>query len=294
MLAALDFLGDEVDYANREWRYSYRRLFDICPEKKLSKVVSQVLTQYSTLTKAWDVEANSTWVCRTYLAAKMILNATVLTNTLEHSEETGLRVANPYYEYYAALSLLRAVVYTLPTAEWSNGELISVSHSRAINLAFDWLGKFDQDTAKRLKALTQQLKAQREVISYRAPASGDSVLDVDYDLYELLIMLSELAQFNSELLEQSITKNADPSSFVVKPEYIFQLSGFEIKGFAFHDSEDAYRLSYLKRKMPRPFNLAETMTEGQTEDFIGAWDADEEGKFTNGSPCDWQQIFDVP
>jgi len=280
-----------VEYANREWWYSYRQLFDTCSEKKLSKVVGGVLTQYSALTKEWDVEANSAWVCRTYLATKMILNATILTNALEHSRETGLRIANPYY---AALALLRAVVYTLPTAKWADGKLISVSHSRAINLAFDWLGKLDQDTAKRLKALTQQLKAQREVISYRAPASGDSILDVKYDLYELLILLSELAQFNSELLEQSISKNADPSAFVVKAEYIAQLSVFKIKGFAFHDSEDAYRLGYLKRKMPRPVNLASTMTEGQTEDFIGAWDADEEGMFTNGSPCDWQQIFDVP
>lgn len=283
-----------MEYASREWWYSYRQLFDVCSEEKLSKVVGGVLTQYSALTKVWDVEENSAWVCRTYLATKMILNATVLTNALEHSRETGLRIANPYYEYYAALSLLRAVVYTLPTVEWDDGKLISVSHSRAINLAFDWLGKLDQDTAKRLKTLAQQLKAQREVISYRAPASGDSIFDVKYDLYELLILLSELAQFNSELLEHSISKNADPSAFVVKVEYIAQLSGFEIEGFAFHDPEDAYRLSYLRRKMPRPFNLAVTMTEGQTEDFIGAWDADEESVFTNGGPCDWQQIFDVP
>lgn len=89
-----------MDYANREWWYSYRQLFDICSEKKLSKVVGGVLAQYSALTKEWDVEANSAWVCRTYLATKMILNATVLTNALEHSCETGLRIANPYYEYY--------------------------------------------------------------------------------------------------------------------------------------------------------------------------------------------------
>jgi hypothetical protein len=40
------------------------------------------------------------------------------------------------------------------------------------------------------------------------------------------------------------------------------------------------------------------MTEGQTEDFIGAWDDDEdpdnESIFCAGSPCDWQLIFDIP
>lgn len=283
-----------MQYAGREWWYSYRRLFEVCAEEKLKRVIGKVLTQYSPITKAWNADVNSSWVCRTYLSTKMILNATVLGNALEHSHETGLRIANPYYEYYAALSLMRAVVYTLPTVDWSDGELISISHARAINLAFDWLGKLDQETAKKAKELAKQLKAQREVISYRAPASGDSILSGQYDLNELLILLAELAQFNSELLEQSISRNADPSNFVVKSEYVTQLSSFEIEGFTFHDAEASYRLGYLRRKMPRPYNLAATMTEGQTEDFIGAWDSDEDDKFTNGGPCDWQQIFDVP
>ena len=283
-----------MSYANREWWYTYRKLFDLCSESRIAKVSGSVLNQYATLTKSWDVPANSAWTCRTYFATKMILNATVLTNALEHSEEIGLRIANPYYEYYAALSLMRAVVYTLPGESWANGKLISISHSKVINLAFDWLAKFDQATANRLKKVACQLKAQREVISYRAPASGTAVLDGGYDLNELLVVLAELAQFNSELLEQSVSKNASQDHFIVREDDALGLINFEIEGFMFDDSEDAYRLSYIMRKQPRPYNLAATMTEGQTEDFIGAWDSDEEGQFTNGGPCDWQQIFDVP
>lgn len=283
-----------LKYAGRDWWYSYRKLFDICSERKLVNVSGSILTQYATVTKAWDIDANSAWTCRTYFATKMILNATVLTIALEHSDETGLRIANPYYEYYAALSLMRAVVYTLPGEEWSNGDLISISHTRAINLAFDWLAKLDKETAIRLKQLVLQLKAQREVISYRAPASGGAVLDGGYDLYELLIVLAELAQFNSELLEQSVSKNATKDSFILAHKDIARLASFEIDGFKFSDPEDAYRLNYISRKQPRPYNLAATMTEGQTEDFIGAWDSDEEGLFTSGSPSNWQHIFDVP
>lgn len=283
-----------MSYAGRDWWYSYRKLFDLCSESKLTKVSGSVLSQYASLTKSWDVQTNSAWTCRTYFATKMILNATVLTNALEHSEEIGLRIANPYYEYYAALSLMRAVVYTLPGESWSGGELISISHSKAVNLTFDWLAKIDRDTANRLKNVALQLKAQREVISYRAPASGTAILDGGYDLYELLIVLAELAQFNSELLEQSISKNASSDKFVVKEDDALRLINFEIEGYTFDDSEEAYRLSYIIRKQPRPYNLAATMTEGQTEDFIGAWDSDEDGQFTNGGPCDWQRIFDVP
>lgn len=48
--------------------------------------------------------------------------------------------------------------------------------------------------------------------------------------------------------------------------------------------------------MPKPYNLGLFMTEGQTEDFIGACDGDDEGPnmFSNGSPSEWQKIFDIP
>ena len=283
-----------MNYAEREWFYSYRRLFDICDERKLGSVAGKILKQYSNLTKNWDSTTNSEWTCRTYLSTKMILNATVLTNALDFSNEVGLRIANPYFEYYAVLSLLRGLVYTIPSESWNEGQLMTISHSKTINVAFDWIAKLDRNTAERLKLLTQQLKAQREVVSYKAPASGDSILDKDYDLFELLIMIAEMAQFNSELLEASVSKNASSETFIVDFEHMTQIAQFEIEGFTFTDREDGYRLDYIRRKQPRPLNLALTMTEGQTEDFIGAWDGKEEGMFNNGSPANWQEIFDIP
>jgi hypothetical protein len=121
-------------------------------------------------------------------------------------------------------------------------------------------------------------------------------LGSSYDLVELLTVLVELAQFNSELLERSVSKNANIESFSVSQEHIDQLSNPTIEGFSFHDREDSHRLDYIRRKMPRPYNLAHFMTEGQTEDFIGAWDGDEDSgeSFHNGGPPDWQTIFDIP
>lgn len=284
----------KMKYGGREWFYSYRKAFDVCTESKLKSVTGKISTQYAQLTKNWDSTTNSEWTCRTYLATKMILNATVLTNALDYANDVGLRIANPYFEYYATLSLLRALVYTIPTENWSDGELMAITHSKAINVAFDWIAKFDKETSKKLKRTTQQLKAQREVISYKAPASGDAILNNDYDLFELLILIAEFAQLNSELLESSVTKNASDDEFIVDYKHMTQIAEFEIEGFTFTDREDGYRLSYIKRKQPRPYNLALTMTEGQTEDFIGAWDGDKEGMFNNGSPGNWQEIFDVP
>lgn len=79
-------------------------------------------------------------------------------------------------------------------------------------------------------------------------------------------------------------------------EHIHQIATTEIEGFAFSDNEDYRRLGYVKRKMPRPFHLALFLHPGQSEDFMGAWDGDEDQRqpFTTGSPSNWQSIFDVP
>lgn len=285
-----------MQYAGRNWAYKYRRFQELCSEAELKVQSNRVSTQYAKLTKAWTIERNSEWTCRTYFTTKMILNATVLLNSRDFAESVGLRTANPYFEYYAVLSLMRGLVYTLPGESWEDGKLIEISHTKAINVAFDWLAKFNSAKATELKATAMQLKAQRELISYRAPASGDTNLGRNYDLRDLLILLAETAQFNSELLQASVEKNADPAAFEVLEEHVKSISRVSIEGFEFTDHEDSNRLSYVKRKIKRTYHLALFMTPGQSEDFIGAWDGDEDrGEiFSNGAPSNWQAIFDVP
>ena len=285
-----------MQHAGRTWAYSYRKLFELCSEKELAKIAGRIAAQYAKLTKDWTCERNSEWSCRMYFTTKMILNATVLLNSLEFARTSGLRAANPYFEYYAALSLLRGLVYTIPTEDWNSGELMAISHTRAINVAFDWVAKFDRSLAAEMKTTALQLKAQRELIAYKAPASGDKNLGANYDLTDFLTILAEVAEFNSELLEASITKNADPASFEVLDEHIHQIATVAVEGFTFSDDEDYWRLGYVQRKTRRPYHLGLFMHPGQSEDFIGAWDGDEDAgeAFSNGSPSNWQAIFDVP
>lgn len=285
-----------MQHAGRTWAYSYRKLFELCPEKELAKVAGRISAQYAILTKDWTSERNSEWSCRIYFTTKMILNATVLLNSLEFARTSGLRAANPYFEYYAALSLLRGLVCTIPTEDRNSGELMAISHTRAINVAFDWVAKFNKSLAAEMKKTALQLKAQRELIAYKAPASGDKNLGANYDLTDFLTILAEVAEFNSELLEASITKNANPASFEVLDEHIHQIATVEVEGFAFSDDEDYRRLDYVQRKTRRPYHLGLFMHPGQSEDFIGSWDGDEDAgeTFSNGSPSNWQAIFDVP
>jgi len=288
-----------LSFKNREWWYSFRELEAITDENKSSKLIGDVLQKYSKITKNWNKDLNSEWTCRIYFSTNMILNATVLLKNAEYAEEKNVRIVRPYLEYYAVLSLLRCIIYTLPELEWNNGELIKISHTKALNLAIDWLAKFNIEKSQQLKRICKQLKAQRELISYRAPASGDSNLGDDYNINEICTILAEVAQFNSELLEASVTKNASKDDFVVHSSDISKIVHVEIEGLNFYDDYDSMRLNYVQRKQSRPYNLASFMTEGQTEDFIGAWDDDENYDDDNsiyhgGSPCDWQDIFDIP
>lgn len=288
-----------MPFNDREWWYSFRELEEIIDERKSSKLIGDVSKKYSKITKNWNKDLNSEWTCRVYFSTNMILNATVLLKNVEYAEEKNVRIVKPYLEYYAVLSLLRCVVYTLPELEWKDGELIKISHAKALNFAMDWLAKFSKEKSKELKKACKLLKAQRELISYRAPASGDSNLSDGYDIIEICTILAEVAQFNSELLEASVTKNALNDDFVVHQSDIDKIVNVEIEGERFYDRYDSIRLNYVQRKQPRPFNLASFMTEGQTEDFIGAWDDDdtydEDGSiYHGGSPCDWQGIFDIP
>jgi hypothetical protein len=288
-----------LSFNDREWWYSFRELDTITNEKKSAKLIGDVLQKYSKITKNWNKDLNSEWTCRVYFSTNMILNATVLLKNVEYAEEKNVRIVKPYLEYYAVLSLLRCVVYTLPELDWNDGELIKISHTKALNLAIDWLAKFSIEKSQELKKICKLLKAQRELISYRAPASGDSNLSDSYDINDICTILAEVAQFNSELLEASVTKNASKEDFVVHYSDIDKIVNVEIEGQNFYDRYDSIRLSCVQRKQSRPYNLASFMTEGQTEDFIGAWDDDEnyendDSIYHGGSPCDWQDIFDIP
>ncbi len=288
------YLTEKREYARRKWFYKFRYLPIILNEDTSSKIADKLSARYANLTKNWDAEKNSEWLCRNYLSAKMIMSATLTLNALEYSQKSNLRIVSPYLAYYSILSLLRGLIYSIPEVEWNDGELAKIPHQKAISTAYDYVAKFDFDLAKKLIGQTQELKAFRELISYRSPTSGDENISNNCDVLSLATMLSELAQFNSELLEASVIKNADESDFVFLEKYQAQLSQVTIEDIQFFDREDSYRLGYLSTKYPLPANILQVMTEGHVEDFFGAWVSpdDKEGCFDPDG--DWQLIFDIP
>lgn len=287
-------LSPKNQFAEREWFYNFRELDAFCDEKRAMKAIGGLSRKYSGITKKWSQDRNSEWICRTYLSAKMILSATLQLEALEHARRQNLRVVVPYLEYYTFLSLLRAIAYTLPEVDWEDGKAVAISHKKAINLSFDYISLFNPDEARRLKALTLDLKANRELISYRSPTSGDKDVLKHDDIVESSTILAEFAQMNSEILEHSILKNANKKHFVFHGRFASQLSDITIEDRQFFDNEDAYRLGYLARKYPLPSNILHIMTEGHVEDYFGSWRAEEEDESVFDPDSDWQLIFDVP
>ena len=125
-------LASKDEFAGRTWYYDFRELNSQFDEESCKKVAESLLVRYSKLTKDWDVEKNSEWLCRTYLSAKMIMTATLQLNAIEYSSEKNLRLVVPYLAYYSLLSLVRAVVYTLPEVPWDDGRLVSISHHKVL------------------------------------------------------------------------------------------------------------------------------------------------------------------
>ncbi len=293
-------IGQKNNFAGRDWWYEFRCFTKIFTEKSVEKYSLATLSQFSKFTTEWTDELNSEWLCRIYFSAKMVLSASLMLNSLEYAESKNLRISSTYLEYYAIQSTLRAVLFTSPFTEWRNGELLKLPHKASINTVCDTIAKLDKNFAKRLKKHILHLKAYRELISYRAPSSGDSFskAEFDLDLITLCQLLSETAQVQSELMETSLLKHATGTSCTFLDEYIEQVCHTEIDGHSFWDDEDQYRLDYLRRKHPWPTNIMHIMSEGHVEDFLGAWLPKADRENEDGDIFDpdknWGVIFDVP
>lgn len=285
---------DMSTFAGRNWYYDFREIETAFTAASCAKVAIRLFERNSKLTKAWSPELNSEWICRLFMAAKLVMSSTLHFNAASFAEKKNLRVVVPYLRYYSVLSLLRAVCYTLPEHQWKDGRLIQISHSDAINGAVNHLRCFDKSVADSAEMEIRELKAERELISYRAPSSGGDIISEKNRYLSLCMLLAEVAQFNSEIFEVSVLNNANPTHFFLLPEYAAKIASFEIDGHYFGDNEDAYRLGCLARKQPYPVNIQHFMKEGHVEDFFGAWVAEEEGdEFFD--PDEMQQIiFDIP
>lgn len=269
-------------------------------EVEIERNYQKLIRAYSSQTKNWSDQLNSEWIVRHYLAVKMILSSSVLLSSLEYAIKNNLRIVEPYLIYYSLLNVSRALIFTLPYQCWNNGTILTLRHDKIINLVSDAVSAINREMGDNTKKLLIRSKDYRELFSYKFPANGIKGLNKDMvvDIGEAIAfcsLLSEITQFNSEILQQSFDKN-------VKKEYEF-IDDILSKGFEYDlddgcpiiDDEDYYRIGYILRKVKRPYNIQWMMTEGMIEDIFGAWCSEKDGKEDVFDPDkNWQIIFPVP
>lgn len=282
-----------VAFAGRDWSYDLKQIPVALGEEAAKKRIGKLLSRYAKITKSWNDRENSIWICRLYMAAKLIMMATLQVNSLRFSERVNLRVASPHMRYYSLLSLARAVCLTIPEIDWADGELLRMSHEQAIKQTVAYLASFDKSLAQSVDASIRSAKAQRELIDYHAPTSGDANFELQQNHIMKCRLLAEFAQMNSELLESSFEKHNSKVEFDFEDDQIMKLLSVELEGEVFLDDEDYYRVGYILRKHPRPASLQMLMTDGHVEDFFGAWCDKEENQARFDPDSNLDVIFDI-
>jgi len=225
-------------------------------------------------TKKWSDERYTEWLTRHYLAVKMMMSATILLTSHRYAERKNLKIVEPYLLYYACVCCCKALIYTLPDKEWQRDSLTKMSHQKVISISVDALARLSAQLSSTCRKLLPQLKAYRELFSYRFPALGFKAVRgyvVDSTLIvKVCAIFCEVAQLNSECFEASIRKNVrgnyQPSGDVIRASFAYPFLNDEIE-----DDDDYYRIGYFLRKSKQPSNLLDMATEGMMEDYFGSW-----------------------
>lgn len=285
---------DIVSLTGLKTNYSHKELPKISNES-LRNYAIKTRELFGPIAKSFDDEKNTEWLIRSYLSLKYILASTVLGTSANHAESENLKVSLPYLSYYTMLNCARAFIFTLPCVDWKNEKSISMTHQNIINTTGDKLRRIDDDIAQRVKSMLLEGQQQRELFSYRFPASGlrvfgEKLLSV-WDAIETARLLAELAQFNLSCLESAVQKHTQNFFAVAGQDTLWDLMRYDTKTQELIDEDDYHRVGYFIRKYKHPSELVSLATPGLLEDFFGAWLNDDENAGGYNPDEDWYLLL---
>jgi len=244
--------------------------------------------QYLKITKHWNDELNTAWIARHYQASKMILSATLMLNSAQYAEESNLKVVEPYLYYYAILSCARALILTNPNLTWSDGSILNFTHKKTINITVDTIKLLDKEIANDIEKKILRARDYRELFSYRFPLNGLRSLPPEVSIsldetIDICVILVELAQFNSEVMEQAYEKNCADKTFGYVEDVLEKCIRYETDDNSFIDNDDFMRIGSIVQRQKKLYSILLTMNAGMVEDFFGSWvdDEDTSGKMFN-------------
>lgn len=282
-------------FTGSEFTYDYRTVPELCEESAIRGYCAATRSCFAPIAKAFNNEAHTEWLVRSYLALKYVLGATVLASSAEYAEDHNLCVALPYLNYYSVFNCARAFVLTLPDYVWKGELSIELTHQNAINRAANALRRLDSNAEKRWGDVLRAARDQRELFSYRFPALGPSLLEGKLlsvrEAQTLARFLTEMAQLNTECLEASVRKHAPGPWALLETDDTWLTMTYEASEESFIDHDDWSRLGWYFAKWKRPLPLSILATEGLVEDFFGAWAAEREDVYDPDE--NWALLLDV-
>lgn len=275
--------------AGSDFEYRYQELIK-ASDAEIRRYIARTRALAAPIAAGFDDDRNTEWFIRSYLALKLVLSSTLLANTGLYARDHNLQAVRPYLSYYLMLNCCRAFIFTLPCMPWQGLTTIEMTHSKILNVATDKLKRLSTDEEQRCGPILRVAKEQRDLFSYRFPATGLSLFGpnlVDLDLaIDIARLFAELAQLNLACLEGEIRKKAPGPFSISQVEDIWQTVQYETAGEDFVDDDDYQRVGYFYRKYKKPVALVGIATEGLVEDFFGAWSSEDEEGFDPDADTD--------
>lgn len=280
--------------------YNYRELPERCSDKEITEYIQRTRELFDPIARGFDDLRNTEWFIRGYLALKFVLGATVLANSAKYAEDRNLQVTLPYLGYYTILNCCRSFLLTLPCLDWRGERTIQMTHNNILNVTADKLRRLGHRHEGAFKPRLWAAKEQRDLFSYRFPATGlalfgDSLVSVE-EATAIARLLTELAQINLACLESRVTNHKPKASFnMLELDDMWHTMQYEVKSDLLIDDEDYYRVGYFVRKYKGPVSLAALATDGLVEDFFGAWGATDDRDDADRYDADrqWDTLLDI-
>jgi uncharacterized protein (UPF0332 family) len=266
-------------YSGSEYAYDFKALPDLATENDVAAFCQKTRTEFAAVAKRFDDEVNTEWVVRNYLAIKFIHAASITLGTAIYGEKKNIISTIPYCIYYSLFYCCRAFLFTVPDFEWKGLGSVEKTHSSVLNLTETHLRRLNQQNSVKWGKVLKRAQAQRELYSYRFPATGLAFIEGKAvklsEAEELCQLLTDLAKLNSDCLESALRKH-NPGQFrVAQGDAIRIAMTYKLDGIEIEDDDDYYRIGYHIRKFSTVSNLAFMATDGLRDDYAIRWSADE-------------------
>jgi len=285
-----------------ELTYRYRELPERCSDDELQKYIFRTRELFDSIAHDFDDDRNTEWFIRSYLALKFVLGATVLANSAEYAEARNLQVTLPYLSYYMILNCCRSFLLTLPCVPWRGEKTIEMTHNNILTVTSDKMKRLGQRHAEALESKLWAAKEQRELFTYRFPASGLAIfgdkLIHPSEATGIARLLTELAQINLSCLEGRVVQRHPEKRFeLLELNDMWRAMQYEMKKSieTLIDDEDYGRVGYFVRKYQRPVSLGALATDGLVDEFFGAWQSKDDRKGADWFNADqqWETLLDI-